>query len=73
MIGKKETKETPEEWKDSDFVYVSRVGLNPDKTQALLYWVVICHQDCGWFGYYFCEKKNSAAWRVVDNYKVGER
>jgi hypothetical protein len=72
MLGKKQIKETPEEWKDSDFVYVSRVGLNADRTQALLYWVVVCHQDCGWFGYYFCEKKNGT-WSVVDNYKVGER
>src|SRR5437899_3315178 len=33
MIGRRTVKDTPEEWRDPDLVFVSRVGLNAEKTQ----------------------------------------
>ena len=68
-VGKQIVKEIPEEWKDADLLYFSRVGFDPEQKQALLYWGLFCHQDCGWFGWYFLKKRNGK-WEMDANFQV---
>ncbi|HXR32265.1 MAG TPA: hypothetical protein VN830_01050 [Verrucomicrobiae bacterium] len=71
-MGKRSVEEIPEEWKDADFLYFSRVGFDPEQKQALLYWGLFCHQDCGWFGWYLLSKR-SGKWVMEANFQVAGR
>lgn len=67
-IGKQQVSQLSDEWKAADNVFFSQVGFNPDKTQALVYFSIVCHEKCGWFGYLLLNKE-SGAWKVVDHFQ----
>lgn len=71
-LGKRSIEETPEEWKDADFLWFSRAGLDAQKKQALLYWALFCHERCSWFGWYYL-KKSDGKWQMEHNFQVGSR
>jgi hypothetical protein len=71
MIGKKVVKDVPDEWKNVDIVGFSRAGFSGDEKQALVYFVVVCHEHCGgWLGYLLLKREGSA-WVVTENCEVG--
>ncbi len=68
-MGKRNVEEIPEKWKDADLLYFSRAGFDSEQKQALLYWGLFCHKDCGWFGWYFLKKRNGN-WEMDANFQV---
>jgi hypothetical protein len=73
IIGKHPAADLTEEqqaaWSQYDKVFLSEPGFNSDRTQALLYLGVACHEQCSWFGYLLLGKVNGD-WTALGHYTV---
>ncbi len=71
MIGKQPASELSElqqaAWATPDKVFLSQPGFNADRTQALLYLAVVCHEQCSWSGYLLLGRVNGE-WTAVGHY-----